>query len=196
MENSFRKKLYTATKKQHLLVEEVFDLRKKLNNSNLKLFYSALLIARSCCNEYLKDLEDNCLISTHNSVLTGALKQDVFLSEIDLNLAISRYRQEYFPLSDTSTQLGIFYVFAGSSAGAKVLLSMIKKEGIKISTEYFKTLVSHSAEQMNVLNELFLSQTFDEEQVIVSAQNTFKLIYNIASDGLRTRNTKVKGIRS
>ncbi|GAA3634062.1 hypothetical protein [Flavivirga jejuensis] len=195
MENTFRKKLYTSTKELHNALEHIFKFNDGINEEKLDLFYNTMLIARYYCKPLLENLA-TCHVNTYNEHLINALKKDLKLIDYSITNEVEKYRYCNFKSINFSTQLGAYYVFAGSAAGAKVLLASAKKQTIIKPFYYFTALANSSQEQMNSLKELLSKREFIESEVIESAQNTFNLIYQIATNELQKRNTKLQGIRS
>ncbi|MBS9461431.1 hypothetical protein KIM67_03345 [Flagellimonas sp. 389] len=191
MDNSFRNKLYLDTKPQHEAVEEVFNFKNEVNTKNLHLFLCTMLVARVYCQPLLGNLETNFGIDTYNTALIRALQEDLGANDLDLDAEMQKLQGNLFVATDISSQIGAFYVFAGSSSGAKVILSLARKQGIQSPLYYFTELVGHSKNQMNTLKKIITQGKFVDDQVIESAQHTFDLIYKIASNELRKRTTAV-----
>ena len=87
-------------------------------------------------------------------------------------------------------QLGIFYVMAGSSAGAKILLNHAKVQNINAPFYYLNHLVATSKSQMTQLHDLITTQSYQEEKVLHAATAAFDLIYKIASYGFTETSSK------
>ncbi len=194
MENTFRKRLYTSTKELHNAVEDIFKFSDGITEENLALFYNTMLVSRYYCRSLLDHLIPHN-INTFNEDLIAALKRDLKLTRYNISRELEKYRNCNFTNANFSTQLGVYYVFAGSSAGAKILLASAKKQAVVKPFHYVTALVDSSKNQMDSLEELLSKKEFIESEVIAAAQNTFHLIYQIATHELQRRNTKLQSIR-
>lgn len=188
IENTFRKQLHQATKAEHVAVEDLFSFNQGINATNLALFYNTMLSARLACKTILDHLD----ITTYNDVLISALQKDLNTIE---GVNHSAEKQHLIKLNVPETfsyQLGVFYVFAGSSAGAKILLGMAKKQNIQFPFYYLKALVDSSKAQMATLKQLLEKAQFHKDEVITSAKNTFKLIQDIGIYEREQKHTKLQ----
>ncbi len=188
MEIPFRKQLHQATQAEHNAVEAIFNFNEGLQHANLEVFYCTMLSARHRCKPLLDELQ----IDTFNAVLIAALEKDLkhlkstFIYNEDAPSLTMKYANNF------SNQLGIFYVFAGSSAGAKILLNMAQQHALKHPFYYLNALVKSSKAQMTTLKTLLNVSSFNTDDVISSAKNTFKLIQNIGTYELQQRHTKIQ----
>lgn len=192
MKTPFHKKLYSATQRQHIAVEQVFNFSTKLNAENVHLFLHTMYETRCHYKAILESLEERCGVATYHNNLLEALRKDLEGSDFhqpkefntsQINVNVNDW--------DSSKALGVFYVLAGSSAGAKVILSMIKKFSIDSPLNYFNAMSASSKDQMATFHELLAKLNFVDDNVIKAAQETFDFIQNTASNGLRQRDTKI-----
>lgn len=187
MNELFRKKLRSATTHHHTAVEAIFGFDKGISAESLDLFHTTMLSARTICETALRKLE----INTYNATLIKALKKDLDLPE-NYTPNINPYKTSEIEISNLSTQLGVFYVFAGSSAGAKILLNTAQKEAINYPLYYFNALVNSSSNQMRDLKLMLSQEGLIEDNIISAAQYTFQLIHDIGTHELKRRNTKLQ----
>lgn len=188
-----RKNLYQATLEQHIAVEGIFNFENGLSENNLTLFHITLYRTRKICQPILNQLEINHKIPTYNKELIQELEKDLVRTNIKLNSTPVSNQLSNLPSENISVQAGVFYVFAGSSMGAKSLLSMAKKQSLILPLHYLNSLVDRAKHQMTTLNQLLTNEHLEELLLIESAQLTFNLIHNIASNELQKRNTEFRG---
>ena len=186
-EISFRKQLHQATTAEHVAVERLFNFNEGLNAATLELFYTTMLMARLACKPALAQMD----VNTYNDILIAALQKDLKqLNPSKPNSTTSNYT--FNSPNNFSSQLGVFYVFAGSSAGAKILLGLAKKQDIQFPFYYLKALVDSSKTQMTTLKQLLHNTQFHNDEVIASAKNTFKLIQDIGTYERERQHTKLQ----
>ena len=191
MKNTFHKQLYEATQTQHIAVEHVFNFKSGIHTENLHLFLHTMLATRFHYQSILAGLEKRFGLDTHNSYFLELLRKDLGVFESNVAKEINVKELNESANIDISKALGIFYVLAGSSAGAKVILSMVKKSSIDCPLQYFNAMSTSSKNQMAIFHELLDKCDYIDHQVIESAQQTFDFIQNIASNGLKKRDTAI-----
>lgn len=189
----FQKKLYAFTKPKHIAVESIFNFREGINTRNISLFHGTMLAARSRCAAHLENLDSDLSVQTHNRVLIQKLSEDS--SEKDalhfLDNGPDHVLRNLNNPKNFSEQLGVFYVMAGSSAGAKILLNQVKVQNMKAPFGYLNHLTQTSQSQMIQLNVLLNNHAYEEEKVMGSAWAVFDLIYKIASYELKEATSKL-----
>lgn len=174
-----RKNLYFSTKEKHRSVEDVFDLGKGLDERKLIHMYRSLLVSRSAFSIHLENLEKALGIKTYNRSLIQALQKDIDWEtpEIPVN-------PDQLDAANLSVQTGIFYVFSGSSMGAKVILKRGQELSLRTPFNYFNKLVKTSGSQMSTLKKLLNRSDIVPDKVIYSANQTFDFIYLTAINEL------------
>jgi len=177
----FQNKLYAHTKAKHKAVESIFNFKDGIQSHNINLFHKTMLAARKYCYSHLKSLEDNLNVQTFNDQLIQELKKDAFKDEGSVFLSPEPNLGHLSEPKNFNEQLGVFYVMAGSSAGAKILLTQVKKQNINAPFHYLTYLVNTSKLQMMLLNSLMTNQVYEQAKVLDSALAAFDLIYKIAS---------------
>ena len=174
-----RKSLFSSTKEKHKLVEEVFGLHNELNEEKLLHLYKSLLVTRITFSSHLEYLENTLGIKTYNRSLIQELRKDTGGQTFQKPVV-----NNGLEVADLSVQTGIFYVFSGSSMGAKVILKRSEEMALRTSVNYFRKLVETSDSQMSTLKELLSRNDIVADKVIYSALQTFDLIHRIASSEL------------
>ena len=188
----FQKKLYAFTKSKHTAVERVFNFKEGINPHNSSLFHSTMLAARTYCAPHLENLESVFGIQTYNQLLLQELSKDYSKKNKAhfLDNTLTTVMSNLNDPTNFNEQLGIFYVMAGSSAGAKILLNHAKVQNINAPFYYLNHLVATSKSQMTQLHDLITTQSYQEEKVLHAATAAFDLIYKIASYGFTETSSK------
>lgn len=181
----FRKHLYQSTKEKHNEIEVIFDLQSQVDEKKLAVLYTALLEARLHYKELLLQLDRHAQIETANLQLVDCLRADLGYPHEDFSVK----QNAKFCLSES---VGIFYVLAGSSMGAKVLLKMAQDELPDAPHHYLHTLSENSTSQMTTLKKLLKKGNLQPDQVITAALETFDFIHGSATSELRRRTQELE----
>jgi len=173
MLNSLRKQLYQATKTGHTSVEGFFNFREKVTYEKLLLFYESLMKTRFHYQLVLEKLEQEVGVDTCNTSLLKSLKADIggFI-----------LKPKASPQFNLNAAIGIFYVLAGSSIGAKYILNVVRATWPDRDFHYLQKLQETSVDQLSVLEKLLAFPDLDTQKVIISASKTFDFIYQTAHE--------------
>ena len=143
----------------------------------VKVFHQSLLKARIQFQNCFNHLEKTYNIeTTFNSVLINSLKLDVNSSNKTI---------EPSEFKNTSYAIGVFYVFAGSAMGARVLRNMALEHTPPIHSHYITKLIETSGSQMKILGTLLETNSIDESELITGAKEAFSTLTLYANEHKR-----------
>lgn len=174
MKSELRTKLYEATKENHIAVEKSFNFSDGISHLKLKIFHQSLLRARTQFQKCFHHLENIYSIkTTFNDALINSLKLDITTSNIKI---------ETSNFKNTSYAVGVFYVFAGSAMGARVLRNMALEHTPPIHSNYIAKLIETSGAQMKILETLLAKDNLDESELIAGANEAFATLTKYANN--------------
>ncbi|WP_334058639.1 hypothetical protein [Polaribacter sp. P097] len=176
MKTELRKKLYEETKEKHGKVENAFNFSEGISNSKLEVFYKSILNSRIKYQKLFQELEKQLLLKTFNSSLISSLQKD--LKDFDTDIETAKPNKE---LNSNSFAIGVFYVFAGSAMGARLLRKMALEHNPPIHSHYITELINTSKSQMKSLGCLLSNDNLIEKEVIEGANEAFSTINKYAN---------------
>jgi heme oxygenase len=173
MKSDLRKKLYESTKNNHLAVENSFNFSEGISISKLETFHQSILRSRLKYQKSLHHLEETFNIkSTYNDDLISSLKSDL-KSNNDII--------DQLEVKNTSHAIGVFYVFAGSAMGARVIRKMALEHDPPIQSHYITKLIETANSQMKILGLLLDDNEINEIDLINGANETFSTLTKYAN---------------
>ncbi len=192
-----REHVYRATREAHEKVEGQFGFAQGLKAPAYFHFLLTMYRTRLVYQPSFDALERLSGLSTCNFELLGALKEDLRPFYTDLSPGTIRGLSGFMaPTTDLSRLTGIHYVFAGSAAGARIVLKMIKVSKMDLPNAYIQRLDRLSGGLMAELENAMKEETLNPSIVIEGASEAFEWFYQISLDAEIQRNTVFEGTGS
>ncbi len=128
-------------------------------------------------------------MSTHNLSLLEALEDDLAPVLKGKDWSTNSISMGFTaPQEDLSRLTGIHYVFAGSSAGAAVLLKMIKVSKMELPKTYIQKLTQVSGELMAEIDVALNEESLNTSTLIHGALEAFEWFYQFSLNAEIQRN--------
>lgn len=171
LKTPIREKLYESTKPKHEAVELAMDFKNGLTIGKLRLFLRSILYCRRSYQDGLLALEQAFSVNTlNNHVFLPALEEDAVRYNLEIDIPTP------MPVNNQSFAIGVFYVFAGSAMGARVISKMAAEHNPPLQSAYLSALVKHSKQQLHELGHLLSLSELDETALINGANETFETL--------------------
>jgi heme oxygenase len=185
-----REQVYLATKEAHEKVENQFGFAQGLKESAYYHFLLTMYRARKNYQPSFDALERLSGMSTFNSSLLQALEDDLAPVLKGMDWSTNGTNMDFTaPQEDLSRLTGIHYVFAGSSAGAAVLLKMIKVSKMELPKAYIQKLTRVSGELMAEIDVAMNEDSLNKSTLINGALEAFEWFYQFSLNAEIQRNT-------
>jgi len=169
-------------------LESVFNFRDSIEPDRYFRFLFSLYESRRHFAPQLQAVEGLFESIPENEELLDLLRRDLKVFEFDPEPGDNHVAETSRAQDESSWNTGVYYVFAGSSAGARWLCKLIKISPWELPVSYISRMERTSGNQLKSLEALFRKENLDERIVIHSAQLAFEFIHAKSFDAPIRRN--------